>query len=178
MINIVTLRKEVTGRLEEVRHHLGLSVAEMSATLNIEPTSYRKQKRGEVFTSNSQMHSLGDPFRISLDWLFLGEGSMLKNPPDAIEKKQEPAESSLPEVVSLTESIDPEYRVLLDDMNKNPLLKHKILVEYYSIKDELAAKSSPGTSTAPVKESPATTSPVTPPKSPIKHKHLRKKKRK
>ncbi|UCH94398.1 MAG: helix-turn-helix domain-containing protein [Candidatus Aminicenantes bacterium] len=118
------LIRDVGQRLKKLRKQLDYPANEMASRLGLRISSYYKNESGDTIPGLITLHRLQKDFNISMDWFLFNKGSMY------YEEKQ--VENEKPH--SGLEDKMPDVKELLDDMEKDPLLRHKILLHYYEYK--------------------------------------------
>jgi transcriptional regulator with XRE-family HTH domain len=127
------------------RRHHKLTVKEMASKLEKGPNGYRKYERGEYFPPLQVQVYLSENFDISLDWLLVNKGPMLRSEvekvlqgknrpkPGTMEEKGDREQVVPPDAVVVT---SPEIKELLRYMEENPLFKFQLLGHFYRHKQE------------------------------------------
>ncbi len=135
--------QEVAGRLKELREHLNYSRKEMAARLGVTRNGYTKNENGDTLPGIPSLRRLSRDLDISMDWLLFNRGPMYfpeKLPeepePPKEEIKEEPPEKEEENKAPRIEEIMPDVRELLDHMEKDPLFRHKVLLDFYTYKKE------------------------------------------
>lgn len=118
------LIQDVGQRLKKLRKQLDYSANEMAGRLGVQVASYYKNESGDTIPGLISLHRLQKDFNISMDWFLFNKGPMY------YEEKQVENETPPP---GLEDKI-PDVKALLEDMEKDPLLRHKILLDYYEYK--------------------------------------------
>jgi transcriptional regulator with XRE-family HTH domain len=132
-INRKVMLQEIGKRLRRVRKNLNYSLEEMAGKLGVSKSGYYKNEGGITFPQLNTLHLLFHDFNISLDWLIFNQGPMYYK-----EKQQEiglAAGKKKNETLGL-EDKSPEVRELLDSMERDPLLRHELLVYFYKYKNK------------------------------------------
>lgn len=115
--------KSVLGeRLREFRKKMGFTQRDLASHFDVGMANYSRIERGEVFPNASILIVLRKEFHLSLDWLLLGNGTML----DSTSLKED-------NVIRM-ESYGEDIKQLLGDMNDIPMLKHAVLTFYMEYK--------------------------------------------
>ncbi len=137
MITINQLRNAVAERLVQLRETLGFGRNRMASELGIQRASYVKKERGGLLPTPEQMHYLATRHKVNLDWLLVGRGSKLYTEP--AELKESPVQQEEPgHSAHLLEGtiMSDEYRHLLEEMERLPLLRYELLAYFHRFKKE------------------------------------------
>jgi transcriptional regulator with XRE-family HTH domain len=130
----------VASRMRILRKQNKLTVQQMASQLGKGPNGYRKYERGEYFPPLQVQVYLSENFDISLDWLLLNKGPMLRSEvekalqenkqpkAEKMEEKTGPEPEVPPDAVIVT---SPEIKELLQYMEENPLFKFQLLGHFY-----------------------------------------------
>jgi transcriptional regulator with XRE-family HTH domain len=118
-------------RLKEIRSHLDLTKLEMARKLGVDKASYYKNEYGKTFPSMASLKLLQKDHDISMDWLLFEKGPMFYREKGNELTEAKPGETQLPAIVENT-----EVKELLAFMEKDPKLKHKIMLHFYEYKEE------------------------------------------
>lgn len=118
------LKKEVAGRLREIRKKLGIKQLEISSRLDTGRANYSRVENGESFPNLNILYTLCTEFEICLNWLIAGSGSM-------IIRREEKNDLERP-----LDKIDAEVELLIEEMNRSPRLYHLVMELYYRDKAE------------------------------------------
>ena len=120
-------------RLRQLRTHLNYSPREMAARLGIQTSPYYKNENGDTLPGSDSLYRLHQDFGISLDWLFFNYGPMYYRERQSAEEteKPEPVTGAPP----TWEERMPGVQEMLQHMEQDPLLRHRILLYYYSQRD-------------------------------------------
>jgi transcriptional regulator with XRE-family HTH domain len=113
------LRKEIGARLAQLRETLNLPRTKLSGMIGIDRASIQRYEEGQYFPEISTLVTFSRVLGISLDWLLVNKGPMYYK-----EKMPETEEN---EGVKLL--MREEYRDLLDNMEKFPVLKYEVLLQ-------------------------------------------------
>lgn len=65
-------------RLKEIREHLNKNQKEMAASLGVQPSYYSEVERGKRGITSKIAETLSSAFNVSTDWLYTGDGEMIK----------------------------------------------------------------------------------------------------
>ncbi len=154
MIESDELRKAVALRLRQLRDTLDMDRGRMAFELNIQRASYTKKERGELLLSPEQMHQLATRHQVNLNWLLAGQGPVLSTDPqkeEHMQRQEEPKQQQAPqpvpgapvpgqmvplEAAAEDATLMREYRQLLSEMERLPLLRYEILTHFHRFKQE------------------------------------------
>jgi transcriptional regulator with XRE-family HTH domain len=129
------LKRAVGCRLKEVRDHLSYTQDRMSALIEISRTYYAKQETGESFPGHMVLTKLGNRLNVSLDWLLCAKGEMFFPDPEKEKEEklpvQEPVQAEAPGTDEPGLALSPEYRRLIEDMQRVPLLHYEVMAFYH-----------------------------------------------
>ena len=75
--------KKIGERLHKIRKELGLTQLEIVKNLNFHRANFSRIESGQVMPNLDLLLMLYRDFRISLDWLITGEGSMFREEKDS-----------------------------------------------------------------------------------------------
>lgn len=115
------LRKDLGQRLGQLRETLELSRNKVAGMLNVHRGSLQRNEEGKALPEISTLFKLSETFDVSMDWLFFNKGPMFYKQKTAEEKEREQNPiNALPE----------EYRELLEHMEKLPVLRYEILLQF------------------------------------------------
>jgi len=120
----------LAGKFEKVRESLGYGVSEMSKALNMYRGNYYDYENGKVLPSLVTLFRIGFRLNISLNWLLLDKGPMVIPSDEEIKKA-----SSTP-LDGLENPLTSDTIELIRTMDKNPLLRHEILLQFHRFKEE------------------------------------------
>jgi len=113
------LRKEIGARLAQLRETLNLPRTKISGMIGIDRASIQRYEEGQYFPEISTLVTLSGVLGISLDWLLVNRGPMYYN------EKIAETEASESDKLVMRE----EYRDLLDNMEKYPVLRYEVLLQ-------------------------------------------------
>ena len=119
------IAKAIGTKLLAVRQIYKLSMVRMAGILNCDRVSYVRNENGRAIPNFFTIYNLGSQFDISLNWFILDEGPMNLKEIMTVEKV-EPVSPPLAE----------DLKELLDHMEKIPLLRHEILVQFYRFRED------------------------------------------
>jgi DNA-binding XRE family transcriptional regulator len=117
---------ETGQRLFALRTKLGYTREEMARKLGLIKKTYYKHEVGLALPCLETLKSLQDQFDISMDWFLFKKGPMHTKDKEVIvvaEKSTAGLENKLPEI-----------RELLDDMEKDHILQHELMLYYHKYK--------------------------------------------
>ena len=115
---------KVSIRLKQIREHFRFTRIRMATKMGIVPTAYYKNEQGLTVPGIPALQALHDNLGISIDWLLFGTGSMLL--------ETGTPEPPQPDCVTLWDEKIPGVRQLLEHMEREPGLRHKILAFYHN----------------------------------------------
>jgi transcriptional regulator with XRE-family HTH domain len=147
-------------RLLKLRQHLRHSRPEMAARLKITVNAYGKNETGVNFPDLDSLHCLSVDFGVSMDWLLFGNEPMfIRERQKAVEMEKNAADmgkqfndlkvemehlreqmsekdNELLRLKDIAETVsnltlEPDMQELVDRMKQDPLLRHKILTDFY-----------------------------------------------
>ena len=113
------LRKEIGARLGQLRETLEMSGNKMASMIAIDRSALLRNEVGQYFPEYSTLVKLSSVFGVSLDWLLVNKGPMYYN-----EKIVELGDKSNKIVIR------EEYRDLLNNMEKYPVLRYEVLLQF------------------------------------------------
>ena len=112
------LKKEIGQRVKKIRKEKGLTQDEMVSFFKCGRSNYSKIESGQVMPGGSLMETLHSRFKISLDWLITGDGSMYYETRGHLDFGD----------------YSEDVKELLEDIAENKAIKHAILSYYYTYK--------------------------------------------
>ncbi len=133
----------VGNRLLKLRGQLALSPGEMAARLGVSRSSYYKNENGETLPGMISIFRLHKDLKLSIDWFLFGIGGMYLPDEQQIQEREQAKTPS-------TVKFDPELSELIAHLEKDPLLRHEIMVYFYKYKQNKNAQPA-----QPPAESPA-----------------------
>lgn len=113
------LRKEIGARLAQLRETLNLPRTKLSGMIGIDRASIQRYEEGQYFPEISTLATLSGVLGVSLDWLLVNRGPMYYK-----EKIAETDENERDRLL-----LREEYRALLDNMEKYPVLRYEVLLQ-------------------------------------------------
>jgi hypothetical protein len=108
--------------------------------------NYTRYENAKIFPNFFALYYFANNTGISLDWLVCNKGSMFYK--EKIEEKKETVDKEVKEEKKLTAEkekpqaepagkiLDDEIKDLVDHMERIPLLRHEVLVTFYTFKEE------------------------------------------
>ena len=120
------LLKEMGHKLSQLRQHLKETRSQMADRLGIWRSTYIRNENGETPISYKTMISLVNRFGVSLDWMVLNKGPMHY---EEKEVKNEPPPNPL-------DSLNPDFKELIEHMERIPMLKHEMLLSFCKFKED------------------------------------------
>jgi transcriptional regulator with XRE-family HTH domain len=158
------ITKEIGLRLQEVRQQTGLSAREMAVRLKVTTGGYTKNEGGLSIPNIDSLRHLTLDFDISMDWLLFNKGPRFfkKKTERENELEQTVAELTRVEAALRNEIADrdreivelkgklpktpygesgaieiiPEVRELLDQMEKDPVFYHRLMLNFQEFKQQ------------------------------------------
>jgi len=124
--------QEVGARLKELRGCLNYSRNEIANRLGITANAFGKNENGNTLPGIPTLRRLSGDLNVSMDWLFFNRGPMVYHEKLSEEEAFSEEEKKAPRI----EEVMPDVRELLDHMDKDPLLRHKVLLDFYKYKKE------------------------------------------
>ncbi len=126
------LRKGLGQRLVKLRNTLNISRVGMAKKLDRSRTTYFRNEDGVCFPEFSVLFELSEKFDVSIDWLLCNRGPMFYKqkeseqipPPDPMENHD------------CMDSLKDEYRELITYMEKLPVLRYEILLNFRKYLEE------------------------------------------
>jgi DNA-binding XRE family transcriptional regulator len=116
------LRKQLGTRLEQLRDTLELSRNKMAARLDVHRVTLQRNEDGRALPEISTLLKLSNAMDVSMDWLFFDKGPMFY--------KQKTDEEQNKPVHNCMDALPPDYRELLEYMDKFPVLRYEILLQF------------------------------------------------
>jgi transcriptional regulator with XRE-family HTH domain len=127
------LRKEIGARLAQLRESLNLPRTKISGMIDIDRASIQRYEEGQYFPEISTLATLSGVFGVSLDWLVVNRGPMYYK-----EKIAETGENERDRLL-----MREEYRDLLDNMEKYPVLRYEVLLQVQKFLESKQGQSVP-----------------------------------
>ncbi|MCU0286834.1 MAG: helix-turn-helix domain-containing protein [Acidobacteria bacterium] len=122
--------KEVGLKIEKIRKLNHISVTNMAQSLYVNRVTYVRNESGLAIPNFFTLYHLGSDFNVSLDWLLLDEGPMMRTQKSA-KQEEKPAVDPL-----TVHPVTGEIKELLVHMDKIPLLRYEILAQFHRFKEE------------------------------------------
>lgn len=116
---------EIGGRLMMLRAQFKFSAIDMARRLGLSRSGYYKQERGNTLPRLEILNALHREYDISMDWLLFNRGPMYFR-----EKVELEGEAG-----STPDKLSPHVRELIEYMEKDPLLEHEVLVQFFKYKE-------------------------------------------
>jgi transcriptional regulator with XRE-family HTH domain len=120
------LKKEMSYKLRQLRLSLKDTPCQMADRLGIWRSTYVRNENGKTHLNLKTMISLAHQFGISLDWLILNKGPMYYKEKEI---KNEPPPNPL-------DSLQPDFKELIEHMELIPMLKHEMLLSFCKFKED------------------------------------------
>lgn len=126
-------------RLRKLREQLNYSQSQMAGLMGLSESGYLKNEHGTRLPGLAVLDRIQGEWDISMDWFLFNKGPMYfpEKSPDP-----EPSASKTGEFPS-SPPLSPELVHLLEYMDRDPLLKHEILVYFYKYKESKAHQAAP-----------------------------------
>jgi len=122
--------KEMGLKFEKIRKSRHFSITNMARTLGVNRVTYVNNENGRTIPNFFTLYNLGYQFDVSMDWFIFDEGTVNRLE-KTVEKKVEDAQP-----LSQLQPLLPDIKELLDHMDKIPLLRYEILVQFFKFKEE------------------------------------------
>jgi len=139
-------RKVLPGfgqRLRQIRIQFNLSCPEMAQKLGIDLSTYHKNEQGIYFPSVRTLNLLHKDFDVSMDWLMFENGPLQFKEKAGINSLESPGGKESNLVLEL-ESVLPDVNDFLLAMVREPLFRHKVMLQYYEYRN--SKEKEPGVS--------------------------------
>lgn len=117
----------VGGRLNRLRSRFNFNLGEMARRLGLSRSGYYKEESGLALPKLEALNVLQQEYDISMDWLLFDKGPVYFREKVAIEEE--------PKGLNL-EKLSPYVGELLEYMEKDPLLQHEVLVQFFKYKEK------------------------------------------
>jgi transcriptional regulator with XRE-family HTH domain len=133
MIRKKELRRAIGLRLKEIRKELSFTQEVMARVLGTGRPNYTRIEVGDTFLNHFILHKLATEFKVSLDWLICGRGSMF------IPRREEMDVGKKGDIQprgqeQLEKQNNPEIAELLEYMEQIPFLYHDVMEFFYKFK--------------------------------------------
>lgn len=123
------LRKDLGRRFRQFRETQEISQKRMAEMLGINRISLYRHEEGKWFPEYSILHRISEAFDLSMDWLLFNKGPVLYS-----QKEQEAKAAALKkeaeEKHDCRNVLKEEYRELLDYMERFPVLRYELLLQF------------------------------------------------
>ena len=80
------MRKNESDRIKELRNHLGLSQEAMAKSIGVSKQYFSRVEKGLTSLSKEKVVALCEEYKVSIDWLLNGTGSMMQQDEEISEK--------------------------------------------------------------------------------------------
>ncbi|MCX6579214.1 MAG: helix-turn-helix transcriptional regulator [Candidatus Aminicenantes bacterium] len=120
------LLKEMGHKLSQLRQNLKETRSQMADRLGIWRSTYIRNENGETPISYKTMISLVNRFGVSLDWMVLNKGPMYFKEKEV--KNEQPPNP--------LDSLNPDFKELIEHMERIPMLKHEMLLSFCKFKED------------------------------------------
>jgi transcriptional regulator with XRE-family HTH domain len=121
-----SLLKEMGNKLRQLRQNLKETRSQMADRLGIWRSTYIRNENGETPISYKTMISLVNRFGVSLDWMVLNKGPMYYKEKEV--KNEQPPNP--------LDSLNPDFKELIEHMERIPMLKHEMLLSFCKFKED------------------------------------------
>ncbi len=111
------IKKEIGSRIKRARNVIGKTQEDLAKEIDFNRSLIGHYETGHTAPSIEFLLLLSR-YDISIEWVLTGSGDMFK-----------------PKMVSAIN--DGEVQQLVEDMDKDPALKHEVLSHYYMVKEEI-----------------------------------------
>lgn len=164
MFQFKKIKEAVAVRLKTVREQAGCTMREMAVRLHITSGAYSKNERGLNFPGLDTLRCLARDFDVSMDWLLFEKGPMYNKEKEQREKELEQTMETMKQTVQTLEQnleelkgqleeerkkqekaaqeranaieMNPEVRELLDNMERDPIFYHTLMLNFQEHKLE------------------------------------------
>lgn len=116
-------------KFEKIRKSRHLSITNMARILEVNRVTYVNNENGRTIPNFFTLYNMGYQFDVSLDW-FVFDAEPVYRTEKTEEKKVEDAQPLQ------LQALLPDIKDLLDHMDKIPLLRYEILVQFFKFKEE------------------------------------------
>ncbi len=123
------LRRDFGLRLRQLREGQDLSGKKMAEMLHIDRVSLLRHEAGQWLPEYPILQTISDTFNVSMDWLLFNKGPMFYNQKE-LEAKAAAAKQEAAEKHDCMKALKEEYRELLDYMEKFPVLRYELLLQF------------------------------------------------
>jgi transcriptional regulator with XRE-family HTH domain len=131
-------------KFEKIRKSRHFSITNMARTLEVNRVTYVNNENGRTIPNFFTLYNLGYQFDVSLDWFVFNEEPVYRTEKTGEKKVQEVSP------LSQLQPLLPDIKELLDHMDKIPLLRYEILVQFFKFKEEHQAMVEKAMKTNPV----------------------------
>jgi transcriptional regulator with XRE-family HTH domain len=121
-----SLLKDMGQKLRQLRQNLKETRSQMADRLGIWRSTYIRNENGETPISYKTMISLVNRFGVSLDWMVLNKGPMYYKEKEV--KNEQPPNP--------LDSLNPDFKELIEHMERIPMLKHEMLLSFCKFKED------------------------------------------
>ncbi len=123
------LAENIAAKLKKIRLNHHFSISDMAQKIKINRNNCARNENSRSIPNIFTLLNIAYHLNISLDWLLLDKGSMyLTEKTEEIKTKADAAAPQSP-------PIPDDLKELLFYMEKIPLLRHEILVQFYRFKE-------------------------------------------
>ena len=120
------LLKEMGHKLSQLRQNQKDTISQMADRLGVWRSTYVRNENGETPISYKTMISLVNRFGVSLDWMVLNKGPMYYKEKEV--KNEQPPNP--------LDSLNPDFKELIEHMERIPMLKHEMLLSFCKFKED------------------------------------------
>lgn len=131
-MNRTSLLKDFSNKILKYRESSGYSKKTMAGYFGVSSVNYKRYEEAMIFPTFWGLYYLAMKTGISLDWLVCDRGPTYYKEEE--EKKAQPVKEAKPQ--STGEIMDEEIKDLVEHMERIPLLRHEILVSFYTFKEK------------------------------------------
>ncbi len=137
-MNRTSLLKDFSTKIFKYRESFGYSRKKMAAFFGTAPVNYKRYEDAIIFPNFWALFCFAIETGISLDWLVCNRGSMYYKEKMEKEEKEETPPKKVKEAKPEPgrEIMDEEIKDLVEHMERIPLLRHEILVSFYTFKEK------------------------------------------
>jgi len=118
------LRRDFGIRLRQLRETQDLTGKKMAEMLQIDRVALQRHEAGQWSPEYPVLLRLCDAFDVSMDWLLFNKGPMF------YKQKELDAKSAAAEKNDCMKALKEEYRELLEYMEKFPVLRYELLLQF------------------------------------------------
>lgn len=139
-----SLLKDFSYKLRKYRESLRYSHRRMAELFGTVKANYTRYENGKIFPNFFGLYYFAFKTGISLDWLVCNKGPMFykekikekEEKKEVSEEKKVTTEKEKPQPEPAGKIPDDEIKDLVDHMERIPLLRHEVLVTFYTFKEK------------------------------------------